>query len=81
MIGHVYSNGQHSRLRLSVDDLEEFIMRTGWTSVELIEGLTDEGRQRIAELEAREYIEGTGEGLAWWDKRLISSEPALTPDA
>lgn len=80
MTGHVWNNGQHSQLRLEVSDLQEFIMRCGWTSVESIEGLTPEAEREIARLEALSEIVSDGSGLGWWQARLVTSEPALTPD-
>ena len=80
MIGNVWSNGKHSRLRLETSDLEEFLVRCGWTAIHDIEGITDEARGEIARLEALPYIEGTETGYDWWATRLISNEAALTPD-
>ena len=79
MIGHVWSNGRHSQLRLEVADLEEFIARCGWTVAEDIEGLTDEARREINRLEALPEIECNG-GRPWWEQRLIASEPTQTAD-
>jgi hypothetical protein len=86
MVAHIYSNGMHTRLRVSVTDLEELIVRRGWTIVNAIEGMTDEARAEVDRLRALEYVEGmsTSDQFAvidWWRSRLISAEPCgVTPD-
>jgi hypothetical protein len=84
MFVNVYSNGKHTRLRVEVADLSELIARCGWTVTEGIENLTPEGRREIARLEALPYIEmpdrDTESALAWWNSRVVSRAPAVTPD-
>jgi len=80
MIGHVWSNGRHSQLRLEVSDLEEYIARCGWTAIESIEGVTPEAEREIGRLGALSSIASNDSGIDWWQERLITSEPALTPD-
>jgi hypothetical protein len=86
MVAHVYSNGYHTRLRITVADLEEVIMRCGWTITEQIENLTDEARAEIQRLGAQEYVQSQfsqdnpDEARAWWTTRVIDRTPCLTPD-
>jgi hypothetical protein len=80
MIANVYHNGKHSRLSVKVADLEDLIMRCGWTVVDQIENLTDAARQEVKRLEERGYVESSGGGIEWWKARLISEEDSLTPD-
>ena len=86
MIAHVYSNGNHTRLRIAPPDLEELIMRCGWTIIEQIEGLTDEARAEIERLQGQEFVQtkfsqDDAEGArAWWTERMIDRTPCLTPD-
>jgi hypothetical protein len=81
---HVYLNGKHTTLQASVEDLEQFIFRCGWTIVNDIEGLTPQGKAEIERLESLPFItmptQDSQTALAWWNERVISQEPALTPD-
>jgi len=81
VIANVYHNGKHDRLRVDTADLENLIYRSGWTVTHDIENITPEARAEIERLETLDFIgpEDSG-GIAWWNARLVSSEPCLTPD-
>jgi hypothetical protein len=86
MIAHVYSNGYHTRLRIAPADLEELIMRCGWTITESIENLTPDARTEITRLQAQDFVQSqfsqdaADAARAWWTTRVIDRTPALTPD-
>lgn len=85
-IANIFSNGYHQRLQITTEDMEELIVRCGWTIVDGIKGLTEEGRAEIERLRAQPYVTSkfdsndTQGAQLWWQKRLISKTPALTPD-
>lgn len=80
MVANVYRDGKHTRLRVTVFDLEELIVRCGWTVVHQIENLTPAAMREIRRLEAKECVEQNGSGTEWWKERVISEASALTPD-
>lgn len=86
MRAHVYSNGYHYVLQVRATDLEELIVRCGWTVCDQIEGWTEAGRAELTRLEGKPYVESrfkTDEAEAargWWLERELTREPALTPN-
>jgi hypothetical protein len=82
MIAHVYHNGKHTQLKVTVTDLNELIYRCGWTVAQQIDGLTYEAKREIQRLESLPYLSGIGgpRPIDWWKARVVSEEDALTPD-
>lgn len=79
-IANVYTGGFHYRLRVSAADLEELIMRCGWTVVDGLEQVGEEERQELKRLDSIGSVQSNGSGLNWWQERLLTFEPCLTPD-
>jgi hypothetical protein len=85
MILHYYGNWEHWKLDVSDPaDIEEAIMRCGWTILNDAESVTAEDRAIITDLESRPYIESrypNGQGREWWDAHAGLVETGiLTPD-
>lgn len=80
MTAHIYHNSKHTRLRVSVSDLEQLIARCGWDITSNLEGITPEARAEIDHLDNLDSLP-IGEDREWWQERVIDVTPCdPTPD-
>ena len=88
MIAHVFDNGYHYRLSIATRDLEHLVYRCGWhilntlpNDAGYIEHVSHDAREEIDRLRNLIFIDATVPNPeSWWNQRLISATPKLTPD-
>jgi vacuolar-type H+-ATPase subunit C/Vma6 len=82
MILKSYDENNVLRAKLDVhgQDIEEALVRLGWTALNDAEHLTKDDEKTVRGLQAKEYIQSRFEDTAkdaerarqWWDEHLVS---------